>query len=135
MTTKLRNSERQKSQGRFSWIVMLTGSSSKINASYLSGQPWCLRICRGSPRKRTVSYYLSCHAHHVDSKLTTSQETDSKPKMWRCPPPPIALVSPPTTHLCCSLYTNPYYSDRTHDEEKGSTSHRHSASTKENPSR
>ena len=33
--------------------------------------------------------YLSCHAHHVDSKLTTSQETDSRPKMWTCPTPPI----------------------------------------------
>jgi hypothetical protein len=28
---------------------------------------------------------VSCHAHHVDSKLTTSQETDSRPKVWTCP--------------------------------------------------
>jgi len=33
--------------------------------------------------------YLSCHAHHVDSKLTTSQETDSRLKMWTSPTPPI----------------------------------------------
>ena len=47
-------------------------------------------------------FTIFIHAHY---KLT-SQETDSRPKMWRCP---IALVSPPTTHLCCSLYANPYY--------------------------
>jgi len=27
----------------------------------------------------------SCHTHHVDRKLTTSQETDSRPEMQRCP--------------------------------------------------
>src|SRR5205814_880853 len=32
--------------------------------------------------------FMSC-TYHVDSKLTTSQETDSRPKMWRCPTPPI----------------------------------------------
>jgi hypothetical protein len=51
-------------------------------------------------------FTIFIHAHY---KLTTSQETDSRPKMWRCPTPPITLVSPLTTHLCCSLYANPYY--------------------------
>src|SRR5438045_3833520 len=91
MTTKLRNSERQKSQVTLSWLVLVTRISSKMIATYFPGQPRRSRICRGSSRKRIVSYYLSCHAHHVDSKLTTSQETDSKPKMWRCPPPPIRV--------------------------------------------
>jgi hypothetical protein len=54
-------------------------------------------------------FTIFIHAHYVNCKLTTSQETDSRPKMWGCPAPPIALVSPPTTHLCCSLYANPYY--------------------------
>jgi len=39
--------------------------------------------------EKKSKFYLSCHAHHVDSKLTTSQETDSRPKMWTCPTPPI----------------------------------------------
>ena len=42
-----------------------------------------MEIVGGRPPVKRVSYYLSCHAHHVDSKLTTSQETDSRPKMWR----------------------------------------------------
>src|SRR5579871_4588842 len=110
--------------------MLVTLGSFKMHAGYLLGPASCSRSWRRSLRKRRLlvqraSYYLSCHAHHVDSKLTTSQETDSKPKMRRCPLPPIALVSPPTTHLCCSLHTNPYYSDRKHAEERGSTSHRH----------
>ena len=79
----------------------------------------------------TAGITIFIHAHYVNCKLTTSQETDSRPKMWRCP---IALVSPPTTHLCCSLYTNPYYGNR-NEEEKESARHRHNAFTKENPSR
>jgi len=39
--------------------------------------------------------YLSCHAHHVDSKLTTSQETDSRPKMWRCSMPSMSRARSP----------------------------------------
>ena len=31
-------------------------------------------------------FTIFIHAHY---KLTTSQETDSRPKMWRCPTPPI----------------------------------------------
>jgi len=34
-------------------------------------------------------FTIFIHAHYVDCKLTTSQETDSRPKMWRCPTPPI----------------------------------------------
>jgi len=47
-------------------------------------------------------FTIFTHAHYVDCKLTTSQETYSRPDMRRCS---IALVSSPTAHLCCSLYS------------------------------
>ena len=33
-------------------------------------------------------FTIFIHAHYVDCKLTTSQETYSRPEMWRCPTPP-----------------------------------------------
>ena len=34
-------------------------------------------------------FTIFIHAHYVNCKLTTSQETDSRPKMWTCPTPPV----------------------------------------------
>jgi len=42
-------------------------------------------VTAGIKSKFTIFIY----AHYVNCKLTTSQETDSRPKMWRCPTPPI----------------------------------------------
>jgi hypothetical protein len=43
------------------------------------------KLAGGETAGMKSKYHLSYHLHHVDTKLTTSQETDSRPEMRRCP--------------------------------------------------
>src|SRR5215469_15622887 len=66
--------------------------SLKMNAICLLGLATTSRNRRGRSREwrppvQRVSHYLSYHAHHVDSKLTTSSHTDNRLEMRRCPTP------------------------------------------------
>ena len=56
-------------------------NSISVMLANLSGE-FKERVTAGIKSKFTIFI----HAHY---KLTTSQEADSRPKMWRCPTPPI----------------------------------------------
>ena len=46
-------------------------------------------VAEGKTAGIKSKFTIFIHAHYVNCKLTTSQETDSRPKMWRCPTPPV----------------------------------------------
>jgi hypothetical protein len=60
--------------------------------AYLLGPVSNSQNWRGRPEAARVSAVVLHYTRYADSQLTTSQETDSRPKMWRCPT--TSLVSP-----------------------------------------